>query len=140
MRLSVDSGEQPVERYIRYKNNPNEWEQDMINYGLNNEERAILHKHLDSRYGVCDTQELLMMLSMDEKISGYDLIESNILRKAISKSDPKAQEKQRDYFLNKCRANGTSDLMAKYVWYECFGIQLGLKDSPLFMNVYQRCA
>ena len=111
MRLSVDSGEQPVERYIRYKNNPNEWEQDMINHGLNNEEQAILH-HLDSRYGVCDTQELLMMLSMDEEISGYDLIEANVLRKTVSKRDPKAQEKQRDYFFNKEKWN----IFNGYVW------------------------
>lgn len=129
MRLSVDNGEQPVERYIRYKNNPDEWEQDMINYGLNSEERSILHKHLDSRYGVCDTQELLMMLSMDERISNYDLIESNVLRKTVSKRNPKAQEKQRDYFLKKCKANGTSELMAEYVWYECFGMQLGYSFS-----------
>ena len=37
-----------MDRYVRIKKNPQEWEDEMIQYGLNERERAVLHKHLDS--------------------------------------------------------------------------------------------
>lgn len=136
MRLSVENGEQPVDRYIRYKNNINAWEQDMINYGLNENERKILHKHLDLRYGVCDTQELLMILSMDENISNYNLTQANKLRKAIAKKDEKLQETQRRIFFESCTKNNVSAQMSNYVWYECFGLQMGYAFSLPHISGY----
>ena len=129
MRLSVPSGEQPVDRYVRYKNNPGAWETDMRNYGLTSTERNILHEVLDSRYGVCDTQELLMILSMRPEISNYDLTRANKLRKSIAKKDEKLQQEQKDLFFEACKANGTSDNFASYVWHECFALQLGYAFS-----------
>ena len=129
MRLSVDSGEQPVDRYVRYKNNDQAWETDMINYGLNEEERNILHSYLDVRYGVCDTQELLMRLSMDENISKYSLNEANKLRKAVAKKDNKLQEQQEAFFYEKGIKNNTRKIFLDYVWNECFGTQFGYAFS-----------
>ena len=42
MRLTSD-GEQPVDKFIRYKNDPLEWEKDMDKYGLTKDERKIVH-------------------------------------------------------------------------------------------------
>lgn len=84
MRLMSD-GEQPMDKYIRYKNNPSEWENDMIEFGLNEQERMILHEHLDKDCGVCSSQEGMMLLSMDERIAGFDVVESNVLRKSVAK-------------------------------------------------------
>ena len=40
MRLMSD-GEQPLDKYVRFKNNPIEWEQEMVDFGLNEEERQL---------------------------------------------------------------------------------------------------
>ena len=125
MRLSSEEIEQPIDKFVRYKNNPQEWEQDMINYGLTIEERAVLHEVLDSRYGVCDTQELLMILSMRQEISNFDLTMANKLRKSIAKKDEKLQEAQRIIFFEECVKNGTSTNFMNYVWHECFSVQKG---------------
>ena len=129
MRLSVDQGEQPVDKFVRYKNNPGEWEQDMIDYGLDLSERKILHEVLDSRYGVCDTQELLMILSMRPEISNYGLSQANKLRKSVAKKDKKLQMEQKKLFYNACRENNVSDVMMSYVWNECFKLQFGYAFS-----------
>ena len=84
MRLQAE-GEQPMDRYVRIKKNPQEWEDEMIQYGLNERERAVLHKHLDSEYGVCSSQELLMLMSMDKEIAGFGVKEANYLRKSNAK-------------------------------------------------------
>ena len=47
-----------MERYIRIRNNPEQWDEEMVKYGLNEEEREVLHKHLDIDYGTCMTQEM----------------------------------------------------------------------------------
>lgn len=125
MRLSVDQGEQPVDKFVRYKNNPGEWEQDMIDYGLDLSERKILHEVLDSRYGVCDTQELLMILSMRPEISNYNLSQANKLRKSVARKDKKLQMEQKKLFYDACKENNVSDVMMSYVWNECFKLQLG---------------
>lgn len=125
MRLSTSDKEQPIDRFIRYKNDSQAWEQDMINYGLTQEERNILHEELDLRHGVCDTQELLMTLSMRPEISNFDLTMANKLRKSIAKKDEKLQEAQRIIFYEECAKAGTSSNFARYVWEECFSIQKG---------------
>lgn len=125
MRLSSESSEQPIDKFVRYKDDSQAWEQDMINYGLTKDERQVLHEVLDSRYGVCDTQELLMILSMRPEISNFDLTMANKLRKSIAKKDEKLQEAQRIIFYEECAKVGTSINFARYVWEECFSIQKG---------------
>ena len=128
MRLSTE-GEQPIDKYVRYKKDPQEWENDMDAYGLSSDEKEVLHKILDSRYGVCDTQELLMILSMDEKISNFDLVQANALRKSVAKKDPKQQEAQMSTFYKQGLENGTRKIMLDYVWNECFKQTFGYAFS-----------
>ena len=87
MRLMVegDGAEQPMDMYVRYKANIQEWYDDMVEFGLNEEEIKILEEHLLHDYGVCNTQESMMMLSMDKRISNFNVVESNNLRKAVAK-------------------------------------------------------
>lgn len=128
MRLSTE-GEQPIDKYVRYKTNPNEWELDMDSYGLNADEKEVLHEVLDSRYGVCDTQELLMILSMHEKISGFTLTEANALRKSVAKKDPEQQNAQKSLFYEKGLLLGAREIMLDYVWNECFKQTFGYAFS-----------
>ena len=61
--------EQPAERYIRLRDNPEQWEQEMIDFGLNEYERGIMHEHLDKDCGTLSSQEGMMLLLMDERIA-----------------------------------------------------------------------
>lgn len=128
MRLTTD-GEQPVDKYVRYKNDSNEWTKDMNAYGLNNKEQNVLIEILSSRYGVCDTQELLMLLSMHKDISSFNLKEANLLRKSVAKKDPKKQEEQKKIFYEHGLKNGTRKCLLDYVWNECFTPTFGYAFS-----------
>lgn len=129
MRLSVKDGEQPLDKYIRYKKNINEWYSDMIQFGLNKEEINIMKKHLLSRYGVCDTQEFLMQLSMDKEISNFGLDKSNKLRKAVAKQDDKKLEGQRQIFYEEGLKTGAREIFLDYVWNEQFKMSFGYAFS-----------
>lgn len=119
MRLSCE-GEQPIDKFIRYKNNLDEWEKDMIAYKLTEEERQVMHELLDDRYGVCETQEAIMQIAMHDKVAKYDLLEAKKLRKASAKKDPTIQIIQKEHFFEKGLANGTSENLLNYIWEECY--------------------
>jgi len=48
-------------------------------------EIKTIEKHLLKNYGVCSTQESMMMLSMDKDIANFNVVESNVLRKGVAK-------------------------------------------------------
>ena len=86
MRLMVTDGEQPIDTYIRYKNDISEWYKCMReDYHLTEEEIKVVEPYLLPVYGVGDTQEIVMELSMDKKIADFSVAESNKLRKSIAK-------------------------------------------------------
>lgn len=123
MRLSVDNGEQPLDKYIRFKNNIQEWYDEMTQDGLTEHDQNILKRLLGNRYGICDSQELLMTVSMDKEVSGFTMMEANKLRKSIAKKNPKLQEQQRTIFFERGRENGASDALLEYVWNKGFMLQ-----------------
>lgn len=49
--------ETPVEKYARFRKHPEDWEHEMIEAGLTEAERNLLHKHLDTSSGLCIAQE-----------------------------------------------------------------------------------
>lgn len=123
MRLTVEDGEQPVDKYIRFRDNEGAWDKEMIDFGLSDEERKVLHSELDSEFGICVTQEELMSLAMNKKVGNYNLLEANKLRKAVAKKDHKLQDAQKKAFFEKGKSIGTSEKMLEYVWEYCFKIQ-----------------
>ena len=84
MRLSTKEEEQPLDRYIRYKKDISEWYKDMKDFGLNESEIEVMKEHLLARYGIAEVQESVMTLSMDNRISGFSLTESDKLRKGLA--------------------------------------------------------
>ena len=85
LRLMPDNADEtPIDKYVRYKESHNAWVEDTKKYGLNDDERAVLWKYLADAYGLADSQEKIMRLSMDKRISGYSLKEANKLRKSIA--------------------------------------------------------
>lgn len=127
MRLMVegDGAEQPMDMYVRYKNNIQEWYDDMIDFGLNEEEIKILEEHLLHDYGVCNTQESMMMLSMDSRISNFSVVESNKLRKAVSKKKGDLYEEAHQLFYEKGLANGCRKVFLDYIWDVQIALQKG---------------
>ena len=86
IRLMADDGEErPMDRYVRHKAHPEEWEKELDEYGLSDEEKVVLHKHFDSSYGVCYAQEQMMMALMDPGICGFDFKASNQARKIVAR-------------------------------------------------------
>jgi DNA polymerase III subunit alpha len=89
MRLQADSGEQPIDRYVRFRNNINEWYKEMDEAGLTKSEQEILKKYLAPSFGVSGSQEVLMEILMDPNICNFTLGEANLARKAIAKKQAK---------------------------------------------------
>lgn len=128
MRLMVsgEGAEQPIDTYIRYKNDINEWYKCMRNeYHLTEDEIKILEKYLLPVYGVGDTQEIVMEISMDNHISGFNVTQSNKLRKGIAKKDEKLQAAMKKMFFEHGKEIGTSNNLLNYIWKEVIGKQLG---------------
>jgi DNA polymerase-3 subunit alpha len=126
MRLMVEDGaEQPLEMYVRYKQDINQWYQDMKQFGLKPNEIEIMKKHLSQDYGVCSTQEGMMMISMDKNIAGFDVVESNILRKGVAKKIGDVYEKAHKLLYEKGQANNASKRLLDYVWDIQIAMQKG---------------
>ncbi len=131
MRLTGgDSDELALDRFIRYQNNPSDWDNDMNNAGLNDSEKRLMHELLDDYKGVNNSQERLMQMVL--KIAGYSLQEANKLRKSIAKKDKKKQEEQHEFFLKKAKEHGLRDEFANYVWNEQIAIQSGWTKARPF--------
>ena len=127
LRLMPDDvDETPIERYIRYKESHEAWAQDTIDFGLNDSERECLWEYLSDAYGLADSQEKVMRLSMDNKrVSGYGLKEANALRKSIAKKDEKLQAKAKKQFFEWGEKIGTREVFLNYIWSVVFAASMG---------------
>ena len=128
MRLMVSSegAEQPMDTYIRYKDDISQWYKCMREeYHLTEDEIKIMEKYLLPVYGVGDTQEIVMEISMDKHVSDFNVALSNKLRKGISKKDEALQQAMKQMFFDHGKEIGTSKNLLNYVWKEVIGKQLG---------------
>ena len=128
MRLMEKDGtEQPIDTYVRYKNDISQWYDCMRkDYHLTDSEIKTIEKYLLKFHGIGATQEDVMLISMDEKISGFDVKNSNILRKGISKKSKQIQHDMKIKFFEDGKKNGASENILNYVWEQVVGKQLGL--------------
>ena len=129
MRLMVsgDNVEQPLDTYVKYKNDIGQWYKCMREeYHLTEQEISIMEKYLLEFHGIGATQEDVMTISMDEAVSNFDVKTSNLLRKGISKKDKDLQHQMKTMFFESGKAIKTSDNLLNYVWNEVVGKQLGL--------------
>lgn len=130
MRLMPEQGdESPIDTYIRYKNDISLWYKEMKEYGLSEEEIKVLEPYLLPVYGVAETQEVVMRLSMDEHIAGFNVAEANMIRKSIAKKKADVLEKAKNLFFEKGRSLGASDKLLNYVWYVQFKKSFGYSFS-----------
>lgn len=137
LRLMPDNADEtPIDRYIRYKQSKDAWLKDTTDFGLNKDEQAILWKYLVDAYGMADSQEKVMRLSMDEHTAGYTLKEANKLRKSIAKKDEKLQAEAKQLFFDCCERQGTREIFADYIWNVVFAASMGYSFSQLHSYSY----
>ena len=126
MRLVGDGDEQPLDDYIKFKNNINLWYDELDKWELTKKEIEIAERHLLSVSGVADTQEVVMQIVMDEDIANFDIPQANKLRKAIAKKDPAILENIKKLFYQKANAINPNSNLPKYIWEVQIKRQLGL--------------
>lgn len=121
LMTAEEGGEQPMDKYIRFKNNIELWYDEMDNYGLTNAEQKTLEPHFKKSYGVPPSQEQLMTMLMDENICGFSLKDANAARKIVGKKQMSKIPALHKQILNQAK----SEQLGKYVWDCGVGPQMG---------------
>ena len=119
------TGELPLDKYAKYKSVPQLWYNEMEECGLTREEEEVLEKYLKDKSGIADTQEVMMQLVMEPKISNFDMGEANKLRKVVSKKVFSEVASVQKLYYDKGLAAGTRKELLDYVWKHCIALQLG---------------
>ena len=109
-------GEQPLNKYARFKNDISLWYKEMVQYGLTPEEIKILEPILKSSYGICESQEKFMSLVQIPECGGFDLGWADRLRKSIAKKNPAEYEQLTKEYAENVKAKGLSANLCNYVW------------------------
>ena len=109
-------GEMPIDKYARFKKDLSLWDIEMNKYGLNDEEKKLLHHELDISYGLSIAQEQFMQLVQIPEIGGFDLQWADRLRKSIAKKNPKEYEQLTKEFFANVEKKNLSKNLCNYVW------------------------
>ena len=127
MRLQPQNkgDEQPLKTFERFRNNIDEWYQELRMYGMSSGDVKVLEDHLLVLNGIADTQESVMQLTMDPRVSGFSVVDANKLRKGIAKKSSKAQAEAKQLFFSKGLELGTNPRLLQYIWDVQIGRQLG---------------
>lgn len=140
MRLMCEEGEQPMDIYVKHRLCPELWYDEMKDAGLNTDEIKVLEKYLLEKCGVADSQEVVMQLSMDPKISGFTMKEANKLRKTIAKKKFKEIEAVRELYYKKGLELGNRKEILDYVWEKQFKLSFGYSFSSIHTTAYSLIA
>lgn len=119
--MSDDDEESAMERYVRLKNHPEQWQKEMDTFGLTKNEQRAIRTHLGESYGVGYSQEQLMLVLMDKDICGFSMKEANAARKLISKK----KMDQIPILRQEVNEKASSPALGKYVWNFIVKPQLG---------------
>ena len=133
MRLVAPEGdERPFDRYVRFKNDISLWYKEMDDFGLTKEEQKILEPYYKRDYGVPSSQEQLMLMVMDPKISHFTLAESNQCRKVLAKKKVKEIPIIQEKFLSQC----PSKKLGEYAWKTMMKPQMSYSFSEVHALLY----
>ena len=115
--MATEKGaESPLDKYARFRERPKDWDKEMIQMGLTDEERAIMHRELDISDGMSITQEQFMQLVQLPECGGWDLQFADKLRKSIAKKNPKEYDALTKQFFDNVKEKGLSEKFCNYVW------------------------
>lgn len=122
MRLMGEKGqERPLDRYVRLKNNMNQWYEEVRSRKLTEKQIKTLEKYYLPRFGVPATQEDLMLVCMDKDIAHFTLKEANQARKIVAKKKMDQVETLKEKFISQCE----NENFGEYVWETTMGPQMG---------------
>lgn len=115
--MATEKGaESPLDKYARFRERPKDWDKEMVQMGLTEEERAIMHRELDISDGMSITQEQFMQLVQLPECGGWDLQFADKLRKSIAKKNPKEYDALTKQFFDNVKEKGLSEKFCNYVW------------------------
>lgn len=130
MRITVEDGIQPVDKFLAYKRDRNLWYKELDQYGVTNpDEIKALEKVLNYCYGCPSMQEDVMELCMEPKIAGFSLADADKTRKIIAKKKSEDVAGLKEKFYNSVESHGNSINVANYVWEQCIKPQLAYSFS-----------
>lgn len=158
IRLMTEEGqEDQIQRFARIKDNPESFEEEMIENEVPEWMREIIHREIDRFNGCCCTQESFMILS--QELAGYTLKEANALRKTVAKKKMKEINFQHDFWNEHLQAKGIKQSVIDYLWkliiapslgygfsynhalpYSMVGVQCILLGGILFNPLYWQTA
>ena len=120
--MTAEKGaEQPLDKYVRFKNNIKLWYKEMTEFGLNYDEQKSLEPYFLKSYGVPPSQEQMMQILMDPDICNFTLAEANAARKLVGKKQVEKIPELREKVLNQAK----SLRLGQYVWTYGLGPQMG---------------
>lgn len=128
MRLAVPNGEQPIDKYVRYKTDINEWYKDMTEYGLSEEEQSIFKDLLGNYCGMCISQETMMVCLMDKRVCNFSLKFADKARKAVAKKSAEALAETEERLYRLGAECGRSKTFLDYLWK----VQIEMSKSYAF--------
>lgn len=130
MRITVEDGIQPVDKFLSYKQDRSLWYKELAQYGvINPDEIKALEKVLNYCYGCPSMQEDVMELCMEPKIAGFSLADADKARKIIAKKKSEDVAGLKEKFYNSVESHGNSIDVANYVWEQCIKPQLAYSFS-----------
>lgn len=108
--------EQPLHKFARFRQDIDQWYQEMEQYGLTKEEQKLLEPILLPSSGMCESQEGFMQLVQIPECGGFDLTWADRLRKSIAKKKPEEYNQLTKEYFEGCEAKGLSKNLCNYVW------------------------
>jgi len=130
--MAPDGEENPMDKYVRFKANPGQWDREMEQYGLTHDEQMAFRKYLNVSYGVGISQEQLMKSLMDENICNFSLKDANAARKIIGKKQMSKIPELREQILEQAK----SPAVGRYVWDAIARPQMGYSFSDIHALAY----
>ena len=132
LMTAEDGGEQPLDKYVRFKNNIQLWYQEMDKYHLTKEEKAAVDPYFRPSFGVPPSQEALIEILRDKNICNFSLGESNAARKVVSKKQMDKIPELKEKIFNQAKSKN----LAQYIWDCCIKLQLGYSFSVIHSIAY----
>ena len=130
--MAPDGEENPMDKYVRFKANPGQWDREMEQYGLSEDEQMAFRKYLNVSYGVGISQEQLMKTLMDKDICNFSLKDANAARKIIGKKQMSKIPELRQQIAESAK----NVAVGRYVWDAVARPQLGYSFSDIHALAY----
>ena len=141
MRLMPEGrSETPVQEFIKYKNQIELLHEEVALLKGPKEQKDALMQHLIPLKGVADSQESLMLLVMDPKLTNFTVPEANFLRKTIAKKLTRDVDKLKEFLYKKGNENNVAQDILDYIWNVQAARQMGYSFSLPHLIAYSTIA